>query len=109
MMNQQDLNKIKHFIRVSFEIEASLNISHLQKKILLKLLRLWEQQTSSINVGLLASSTEGISERSVYRHLKLLKDKGWLKIINDEKDRRIKLITPSPRLIETLSAKLSSF
>ena len=108
-MSQQDLIKIKHFIRVSFEIEESLHISSLQKKILLKALEIWEYQSKPAHISQLALSVKGVSERSVYRHLKILIKNGWLQIGIDQKDRRIKIITPSNKLIHMLSTKLSIF
>jgi hypothetical protein len=108
-MSKRDLTKIKHFIRVSLEIEASLSVSNLQKQILLKLLALWEKQTSTITVGLLVSSVEGVSERSVYRHLKILENEGWLSMTSNQKDQRIKIIQPSQQLIQLISKKLTIF
>ncbi len=108
-MSKPDLLKIKHFIRVSLEIEASLRVSNLQKQILLKLLALSEKQTSPITVGLLVSSVHDVSERSVYRHLKILKNEGWLIMMSNQEDQRIKIIQPSQQLIQLISKKLSIF
>jgi DNA-binding MarR family transcriptional regulator len=108
-MTHHDLAKIKHFIRVSFEIEESLDVSSLQKKILLKTFELWGRQSQPAHMSQLAVSIKGVSERSVYRHLKILIKKGWLQIGIDQKDRRIKIITPSNKLIHMLSTKLSIF
>ena len=108
-MSKRDLTKIKHFIHLSLEIEASLSVSNLQRQILLKLLQLWEKQTSPINVGLLVSSVDGVSERSVYRHLKILESERWLSMTSNQKDQRIKIIQPSQQLLQLISKKLSIF
>ena len=76
-MKQDDLIRIKYFIRVSFEIEEMLHVSSLQKKILLKALEIWERKSEPAHISQLATSVEGVSERSVYRHLKTLTQK-WL-------------------------------
>jgi DNA-binding MarR family transcriptional regulator len=108
-MTHHDLAKIKHFIRVSFEIEESLDVSSLQKKILLKTFELWGRQSQPAHMSQLAVSIKGVSERSVYRHLKILIEEGWLMITTDQQDHRIKIITPSNKLIHMLSTKLSIF
>ena len=105
-MNHDDIFKIKQFIRVSNEIEVILDVTELQKKILLKLLDLWNKETKSIPVGQLATSVTNVSERSVYRHLDALLNLGWIRMSTDKNDHRVKLITPSPRLLKILSIQL---
>ena len=105
-MNHDDIFKIKQFIRVSNEIEVILDVTELQKKILLKLLDLWNKETKSIPVGQLATLVTNVSERSVYRHLNALVNLRWIRISTDKNDHRVKLITPSPRLLKILSIQL---
>lgn len=105
-MNQDDFFKIKQFIRVSQELETVLGISSLQKKILLTLLDLWNKETRAIPVGKLASSVQSVSDRPVYRHLKALVHLNWIKMTKDRRDGRIKLVTPTPRLLKVLSIQL---
>ena len=105
-MPSSDLTKIKHFIRVIFEIEDQLQVSSLEKKILFKALELWSKTSKPTPVGQLAKSIEGISERSVYRHLKPLIKARWLKISSNNKDQRVNLIEPAPQLLKVLSTHL---
>jgi len=105
-MNHDDIFKIKQFIRVSNEMEAMLDVTELQKKILLKLLDLWNKETKSIPVGHLATSVKNVSERSVYRHLDALVNLRWVSIAIDKNDHRVKLITPAPRLLKVLAIEL---
>ena len=106
-MPLSDLNRIKQFVRVAHDIETALSVTLLQKKILLKLIDLHTQNEVPTTIGDLASSVEGISSRSVLRHLDTLKNLGWIKIQIAREDQRIKYITPTPRLIRTLSHQLS--
>ena len=105
-MNHDDIFKIKQFIRVSNEMEAMLDVTELQKKILLKLLDLWNKETKSIPVGQLVTSVTNVSERSVYRHLDALLNLGWIRMSTDKNDHRVKLITPTPQLLKILSIQL---
>ena len=105
-MKQNDLIRIKAFIRVSLDIEKALDVTELQKKILIKLIDLCNQDTKFISVGDLASSVKDVSERSVYRHIKTLISLGWIKLTSDNEDHRVKLITPTPRLLKVFSAGL---
>ena len=105
-MDQQNLFRIKQFIRVSRDIEVALGVTELQKKILMKLIDLCNQNTKSISVGDLAISVKNVSERSVYRHLKTLISLGWIRLASDNKDHRVKLIAPTPRLLKVLSSGL---
>ncbi len=105
-MNHDDIFKIKQFIRVSNEIEVILDVTERQKKILLKLLDLWNKETKSIPVGQLATSVTNVSERSVYRHLDALIKSKWIRISTDKNDHRVKLITPTPHLLKILSIQL---
>jgi len=105
-MPSRDLTKIKHFIRVIFEIENQLQVSRLEKKILFKAIELWSKTSKPAPVGQLAKSIEGISERSVYRHLKPLIKANWLKISSDNKDQRVNLIEPTSQLLNILSIHL---
>jgi DNA-binding transcriptional ArsR family regulator len=105
-MKNDDILKLKQFIRVSQEVETILNVSELQKKILLKLVDLWGTDTRAISVGQLASSIKDVSERSVYRHLEALVSLHWISISNSKEDRRVRLVAPTPRLLKVLSIAL---
>ena len=105
-MNHDDFFRIKQFIRVSQELETLLGVTSLQKKILLALLDLWNKENHLISVGTLASSVQNVSERSVYRHLEALVHLNWIKMTRDKHDGRIKLVTPTPRLLKVLSTEL---
>ena len=105
-MDKKSLFKIKQFIRVSQEIEKALNVTVIQKKILLTLIDLCDQNKKFIPVGDLAISIKDVSERSFYRHIKTLITSGWIKLYCSDEDHRIKLIEPSPRLLKTLSSQI---
>lgn len=105
-MSQDNFFKIKQFIRVSQNIEAALNVTALQKKILMKLIDLCNQNTKSISVGELAASINDVSERSVYRHIKALVSLRWIKLSSNHKDHRVKFVTPTPRLLKVLSTQI---
>ncbi len=104
-MDQKTLFKIKQFIRVSQDIEKALNVKVIQKKILLTLIDLCDQNKKSIPVGDLAISITDVSERSVFRHLKTLISQGWIKL-SPHHDGRVKLITPTPKLLKVLSSEI---
>lgn len=108
-MSENDLDKIKQFIRVSQDIESILRVNDLQKKILLQLIALSSKHSHPINIGTLSNSITGFSSRSVLRHIHPLKDAGWINITHDHFDHRIKHVTPTSRLIKVLSQKLSLF
>ena len=105
-MDQESLFKIKQFIRVSRDIEAAFDLTALQRKILMKLIDLCNQDTKRISVGELAASVNDVSERSVYRHIKALVSLRWIKLTSDHKDHRVKFVTPTPRLLKILSAQI---
>lgn len=105
-MKQDDLIRIKAFIRVSLDIERMLDVTDIQKKILITLIDCCNQDNTSIPMGDLANSIQNISERSFYRHIKTLITSGWIKLSLSDEDHRIKLIEPSPRLLKTLSSQI---
>jgi SOS-response transcriptional repressor LexA len=102
-MKKNDLNRIKQFIRVSFEIEEALQVSTVQKKILLTIVQLWDQNKKAPPINLITQSVKDVSERSIYRHIKPLFQKGWIQIEDNPNDHRIKLIQPSEALLHFLS------
>lgn len=105
-MNQKSLFKIKQFIRVSQEIEAALCVTAIQKKILLTLINLYSQNSKSIPMGDLAISIKNVSERSFYRNIKNLITSGWIKLSFNDHDQRVKLLSPTPKLLRVLSREI---
>jgi DNA-binding MarR family transcriptional regulator len=105
-MDKKSLFKIKQFIRVSQEIEIALNVTAIQKKILLTLIDLCDQNKKFIPVGDLAISIKDVSERSVFRHLKTLISQGWIKLSSHHTDGRVTLISPTPKLLRVLSSQI---
>ena len=106
IMNDDDLIRIKNFVRVCFEIEQSLNVSWLQKKILLKVIELWGAEHNAPIMSELVISVDGLSNSSVQRHLKSLFKKGWLKVTLNRQDQRIKHVEPSQKLLKLLALKV---
>ena len=104
-MNEQDLTRIKNFIRVCFEVEETLKISWAQKKVLLKVVELWGLEPKAPMVTEVAMSVHGASESSVYRHLKPLIKKGLLRLTEERQDHRVKRVEPTHRLLKILAAK----
>lgn len=102
-MKQDDLIRIKAFIRVSLDIERMLDVTDIQKKILITLIDCCNQDNKSIPVGDLTISINGVSERSVFRHLKTLIALGWIKLSSSQRDQRVKLLSPTPKLLRVLS------
>jgi DNA-binding MarR family transcriptional regulator len=105
-MDQKSLFRIKQFIRVSQEIETALNVTVIQKKILLTLIDLCDQNKKSIPMRDLIISIKDVSERSVFRHLNTLISQGWIKLSPHHIDGRVKLITPTPKLLKVLSSQI---
>ncbi len=105
-MDQKSLFRIKQFIRVSQEIETALSVTAIQKKILLTLIDLCDQNKKSIPVGDLAISITDVSERSCYRHIKTLITSGWIKFAFNSDDQRVKLLSPTPKLLRALSREI---
>jgi predicted transcriptional regulator len=105
-MKDDDLLRIKHFIRVSFELEEALRISTIEKKVLLRVVDLWGQKSKAPTVTEAAMSVPNISESTVHRHLKSLVKKGLLTTNPDRQDRRTKFLGPSTRLLKVLALKI---
>ena len=105
-MTNKDLIRIKEFIRISFELEEMLQISWAEKKVLLRTIFIWTETNKLPSITQVSTSIPQISESSVYRHLKVLIKKGWLKTILDRQDHRIKYIEPTPRLLKVLALKI---
>lgn len=102
-MDQKSLFKLKQFIRVSQDIETALSVTAIQRQILMTLIDLCNQDNKSIPVGDLTISINGVSERSVFRHLKTLIALGWIKLSTSHRDQRVKLLSPTPKLLRVLS------
>ncbi len=105
-MKNNDISRIKHFIRVSFELEEVLNISWVEKKVLLYVVGIWGNRDHAPSITEVAISVPNVSESTVHRHLKSLVKKGLLKTTPDRQDHRTKFIAPSTRLLKVLALKI---
>ena len=105
-MKDQDLSRIKEFIRVSFELEDALKITTTEKKVMLRAVELWAQGPKPPIITDLAVSVPQVSPSTVHRNLKVLIKKGWLQSTQDRRDHRIKYLEPTRHLLKILAVKV---
>jgi len=69
-------------------------IEPIERKILHLLVTYWERK-QPITVVETMSITDDISTSTVFRYLKKLRQKGYVELVQDEIDNRIKYVTPT--------------
>ena len=91
-------NRLYHkFISLEIAAEASLDFPKLdaiEKKVLGLLSSYWVNE-KTITVVEAINMTSEISTSTLFRYLKKLRQKGYVELIVDEKDNRVKYVSPT--------------
>ncbi len=102
MNTKSEQSKSKHYTRYLKLVEAIRGFANfptldpVDERLLNQFAALWDSDTKVTIMEALRMSPD-VSERTVHRRLKTLREKGWIGFIDDAHDERIRYITTTPQ------------